>query len=473
MLIKNVRIFTEEKRFRPGSIEIREGRISAVRYDAMRYDAVRDDVTEEEHVMDINGGAAGKEDRNNVTKISGAAVDYNSVTKKINAAGGVVDGGGCYALPGMIDMHFHGSKGWDICDLPGADSDDEAGQNACQRDICGLPDAEGKAEEEAAVLRMWQEIADYQASLGVTAMAPATMTLPADRLKKTLQYAAGFAKLQKMGKAGGSRLAGIHMEGPFISPARCGAQDVSYILPCSRERLTQFLEAGGGLVKVMGIAPEKEGALTLIEQMKDRVRFSFAHTDADYETARRALEAGVRHATHLFNAMPPWNHRKPGVVGAVLDAAAEGREFTAELICDGFHIHPSVIRTVFRLLGEDRVILVSDSMRAAGMSEGEYTLGGQQVLVRDQQGKGKTAVLKKDGSLAGSVVSLPDCVRMAVRKAGVPLEQAAAAATINPAKCLGIEKEQGTISAGRRADIVLWDQELRQRMVICHGEILK
>lgn len=442
MLIKNVRIYTEEKKFRSGSIEIRDGRIAAVRYDAV----------EEDHVMDISGAAAGKEDRNSVTKISGVAANYNSVTKKIDLAGEVVDGGGCYALPGMIDMHFHGCKGWDICDLP---------------------DAEEKAKEEAAVLQMWQEIADYQASLGVTAMAPATMTLPADRLKKTLQYAASFAKLQETGKAGGSRLAGIHMEGPFISPARCGAQDVSYILPCSQELLVQFLEAGGGLVKVMGIAPEKGDALALIEQMKDRVKFSFAHTDADYETARRALEAGVCHATHLLNAMPPWNHRKPGVVGAVLDAEAEGREFTAELICDGFHIHPSVIRTVFRLLGEDRVVLVSDSMRAAGMSEGEYTLGGQQVLVRDQQGKGKTAVLKKDGSLAGSVVSLPDCVRMAVRKAGVPLEQAVAAATINPAKCLDIEKEQGTISAGKCADIVLWDQELRQRMVVCRGEILK
>lgn len=406
MFIKNVRIYTEEKKFCSGGIEVRDGRIAAVRY--------------------------GEADA--------------------DVAGAVVDGGGCYALPGMIDMHFHGCKG---------------------RDICDLPDGEGRADEEAAaVLNMWREIADYQASIGVTGMSPATMTLPAKRLKKTLQYAADFAKLQKTGKAEGSRLAGINMEGPFISLARCGAQDASYILPCSKEAVTPFLDAAKGLVKIIGIAPEKEDAIGLIRQMKDRVRFSLAHTDADYETARQAIEAGVCHVTHLFNAMPPWHHRTPGVVGAALDAAAEGKELMAELICDGFHVHPSVIRTAFQLLGEDRIVLVSDSMRAAGMSEGEYTLGGQKVVVRKIQERGRMAVLKKDGALAGSAVSLPDCVRTAVRKAGIPLEQAVAAATINPAKCLGIAQEQGTLSAGKWADIVLWDRNLAQRMVICRGKVL-
>lgn len=402
MFIKNVRIYTEEKKFLPGSIEVQDGRIAAIQY---------------------------------------GPIEKNEA---------VVDGGGCYALPGMIDMHFHGCKGWDICDLP----DEERG------------------EDPAAIFKMWQEIADYQSSIGVTGMSPATMTLPADRIKTTLRYAADFAKLQESGRMQGSRLAGINMEGPFISPVRCGAQDASYILPCSKDVMTQFLEVGEGLVKVVGIAPEKEDALVLIRQMKNQIRFSLAHTDADYETARQALEAGVCHVTHLFNAMPPWHHRAPGVVGAVLDAAAEGKEIMAELICDGFHVHPSVIRTAFQLLGEDRIVLISDSMRAAGMPEGEYTLGGQKVVVQNMRERGSVAVLKKNGSLAGSTASLPDCVRTAVRKAGIPLEQAVAAATINPARCLGIEKEQGSISVGKWADIVLWDQDLAQRMVIFRGKIL-
>lgn len=430
MFIKNVRIYTEEKKFRPGSIEVQDGRIIAIRYEETEAD--------DERLLPIMGqyGIAEK--------------DYGAAGVPIERNEAVVDGRGCYALPGMIDMHFHGCKGWDICDLPD-------GQNG---------------EESADIFRMWQEIADHQASIGVTGMAPATMTLPVNRLKKTLKYAAAFAGRQKDGKAGGSRLAGINMEGPLISPDRCGAQDASYILPCSKDTVTQLIECGEGLVKVVGIAPEKEDALVLIDQMKNHVRFSLAHTDADYETARQALEAGVCHVTHLFNAMPPWHHREPGVVGAVMDAAAEGKEIMAELICDGFHVHPSVIRTAFQLLGEDRMVLISDSMRAAGMPEGEYALGGQEVVVQNIPERGCVAVLKKNGSLAGSTASLPDCVRTAVRKAGIPLEQAVAAATINPARCLGIEKEQGTISVGKWADILLWDQNLETRMVICRGIIL-
>lgn len=415
MFIKNVRIYTEEKNFCPGSIEVQDGRITAIRYDGSAAEGVE---------AECNNGD--------------------------DSAGAAVDGGGCYALPGMIDMHFHGCKGWDICDLP----DGERG------------------EESAAIFRMWQEIADYQASIGVTGISPATMTLPADRLIKTLKYASDFVKQQESERMQGSRLAGINMEGPFISPFRCGAQDASYILPCSKDAMTQFLEVSEGLVKVVGIAPEKEDALVLISQMKNHVKFSLAHTNADYETTRQALEAGVCHVTHLFNAMPPWHHREPGVVGAVLDAAAEGKEIMTELICDGFHVHPSVIRTAFHLLGEDRIVLISDSMRAAGMPEGEYTLGGQEVVVQNMQERGSVAVLKKNGSLAGSTASLPDCVRTAVREASVPLEQAVAAATINPARCLGIEKEQGTISVGKWADIVLWDRNLEKRMVICRGNIL-
>ena len=354
----------------------------------------------------------------------------------------VIDGRGRYAIPGMIDLHFHGCGGDDVCDL--------------------------SEQEEDSLTSMWQRIADYQASIGVTGMAPALMTLPAEALKKTLSHAAAFAKSQQAGNAGGALLTGINMEGPFISRARCGAQDASFLLPCEEELLQQFLDAAEGLVKIVGIAPEKAGALSMIRKAKNQVKISLAHTDADYETARLALEAGACHITHLFNAMPPLHHRAPGVVGAALEAVAEGRELMAELICDGIHVHPAMVRAAFTLFGAEHIVLISDSIRAAGMPDGEYLLGGQAVKVQ-----GRRAELKKDGALAGSVTSLPDCVKIAVKEAGIPLEQAIACATINPAKTLGIEEKQGSIEVGKRADLVLWNEDLEQQMVICGGKIIE
>lgn len=407
MIIKNVKIYTEEKTFRSGSIEITDGCISAINYN----------------------------DSNNYMPAGMPALSLP-----------VIDGNGCYALPGMIDMHFHGCMGQDICDLP----DD--------------------------TFKLWREIADYQESIGVTAMAPAVMTLPTEQLKRILHNAALFAKVQEEsqkesckdnGQIKGARLVGINMEGPFISPKGCGAQDPRYILPCEEALVQQFLEVSEGLIKVLGIAPEAEGAITLIRQMKDKVRISIAHTGADYEQTKQAIDAGACHVTHLFNAMAPWHHRRPGTAGAVMDAAADGKEIMVELICDGVHVHPSMVRTAFRLLGSDRIVLISDSMRAAGMGDGEYTLGGQTVHVQ-----GKKAVLTKDGALAGSVTSLPDCVRTAVREAGIPLEQAIACATINPAKCFGIDKEHGSLKEGKWGDVVLWDEALCQQLVIHQGRVV-
>ena len=409
MLLQNVRIYTGNQTgkgcgagFRPGSIEITGDRIAAIWYD-----------DEQQPPM--------------------YCPPY---------AQQVIDGRGGYAIPGMIDLHFHGCGGDDVCDL--------------------------SEQEEDSVTAMWQRIAEYQASIGVTGMAPALMTLPAEGLIKTLTHAATFAKSQQAGSAGGALLNGINMEGPFISHARCGAQDASFLLPCEEGLLQQFLDAAEGLVKIVGIAPEKTGALYLIRKVTNQVKISLAHTDADYETAKLALEAGACHITHLFNAMPPLHHRAPGVVGAALEAVAEGRELMAELICDGIHVHPAMIRAAFTLFGADHIVLISDSIRAAGMPDGEYLLGGQLVKVQ-----GRRAELKKDGALAGSVTSLPDCVRIAVREAGIPLKQAIACATINPAKVLGIAKEQGSIEAGKRADLVLWNEELEQQMVICGGKIIE
>lgn len=386
MIIKNIKVYTEDKTFADGKIIIREG------------------VFEEIIIGQTTASDLELQDTE------------------------IVDGKGCYAIPGLIDMHFHGCMGDDFCD--------------------------GTKE---AIAR----IAEYEASIGVTAMAPATMTLPVEELEQILKVAAEYKK----GATKGADLIGINMEGPFISSAKKGAQDEKNMILCDTEVCQRFLNASDGLVKFVGIAPEEsENSLEFIEKMKDKVNISLAHTNADYDTAKAAFDAGANHAVHLYNAMPAFTHREPGVVGAVSDS----RHVTAELICDGVHIHPSTVRATFKMMGENRMILISDSMRATGMPEGQYTLGGLDVNV-----VGNRATLVSDGALAGSVTNLMDCMRTVVKKMGIPLETAVACATMNPAKSLGEYDKYGSISKGKKANVVLLDEELDLQMVVKDGEIYK
>lgn len=378
MIIKNVQIFTEDKTFIPGSIVIEDGRFKSVLAD----------------------------------------------TDAVDEQADVLNGEGCYAIPGMIDIHFHGCKGYDFCD---------------------------------GTQKAMEEIARYEASIGVTAIAPATMTLPVETLEAILSEAAEYREAQ----SAGADLVGINMEGPFISKVKKGAQDARYIVPCDTNTYRRFQNAAKGLVKYIGVAPEESDALEFIRQVKDETAISLAHTNADYATAKAAYDAGASHAVHLYNAMPPFTHREPGVVGA----AADSGHVMAELICDGIHIHPAVVRTTFKMFGEDRIIFISDSMRAAGMPDGKYTLGGLDVAVN-----GKRATLVSDGALAGSVTTLPDCVRTAVKEMQIPLETAVACASMNPAKSLGIYDEYGSITPGKKADVVLLDKDLGLKAVIKDGQ---
>lgn len=340
--------------------------------------------------------------------------------------GDVLDGKGCYAIPGLIDLHFHGCKGDDFCD-----------------------------GDKAAIGR----IAEYEASVGVTAIAPATMTLPVEELEQILHTAAEYKKETKDCRK--ADFLGINMEGPFISPAKKGAQDARNILPCNVEICDRFLKASEGLVKFIGIAPEEsEHAAEFIREVHERVNVSLAHTNADYDTAMEACRAGANHAVHLYNAMPAFTHRAPGVVGAVFDS----KDVMAEIICDGIHIHPSVVRATFQMMGADRMILISDSMRATGMPDGQYTLGGLDVKV-----VGRLATLVSDGAIAGSATNLMDCMRTVVKKMELPLETAVACATINPARSLGVEEHYGFLEAGKKAHVVLLDQDLELKAVIKDG----
>ena len=338
-------------------------------------------------------------------------------------SGDVMDGKGCYAIPGLIDLHFHGCKGDDFCD--------------------GDKDAIGR-------------IAEYEA---LVAIAPATMTLPVEELEQILHTAAEYKKETKDCRK--ADFLGINMEGPFISPAKKGAQDARNILPCNVEICDRFLKASEGLVKFIGIAPEEsEHAAEFIREVHERVNISLAHTNADYDTAMEACRAGANHAVHLYNAMPAFTHRAPGVVGAVFD----NKDVMAEIICDGIHIHPSVVRATFQMMGADRMILISDSMRATGMPDGQYTLGGLDVKV-----VGRLATLVSDGAIAGSATNLMDCMRTVVKKMDLPLETAVACATINPARSLGVEEQYGSLEAGKKAHVVLLDQDLELKAVIKDG----
>ena len=342
----------------------------------------------------------------------------------------VLDGDGAYAIPGLIDLHFHGCKGDDFCD---------AGKEAIEN------------------------IAKYECSVGVTSIAPATMTLPVDELENVLRTAAEYNKTSHGSEC--ADLIGINMEGPFISKVKKGAQDERNIIPCNEQVLERFIKASDGLVKFIGIAPEEsDNSIEFIKNVKDKVNVSLAHTNADYDTAMKAFEAGANHAVHLYNAMPPFTHRAPGVVGAVSDSD----NVMAEIICDGIHIHPSVVRATFKMMGADRMILISDSMRATGMPDGTYTLGGLDVNV-----VGKRATLVSDGAIAGSVTNLMDCVRTVVKDMNIPLETAIGCATINPAKSLGVYDKYGSISVGKKADIVLLDRGLELKMVVKDGKIVE
>ncbi len=389
MLIKSVKVYTEEKQFLNGIIVVKDGLFDKI-------------VTGKEKELD-------------------ALIDAAKRT-----GDEIIDGRGCYAIPGLIDLHFHGCMGDDFCD--------------------------GTSE---AVAR----IAAYEESIGVTAIAPATMTLPVEKLEKVLAVAAEYKKKT----INGSDFIGINMEGPFISKRKKGAQDEKNIIACDVNICQHFINVSDRLVKFVGIAPEEnENAIDFIQQMRGKVNISLAHTDADYETAKAAFDAGANHVVHLYNAMSAFSHRNPGVVGAVCDT----RHVMAELICDGVHVHPATVRATFRMLGEERIILVSDSMRATGMADGQYTLGGLSVSV-----KGNRAMLVSDGTLAGSVTNLMDCMRIAVKEMKIPLETAIACVTMNPAKSLGEYEKYGSISTGKKANVVLLDRELELKAVIKDGKI--
>lgn len=332
---------------------------------------------------------------------------------------------GALVIPGLVDIHVHGCAGADFSD----------------GDYAGL-------------VRM----ARYLARRGVTSFAPASMTLPYDALDKAFHAA---ARLRREGLADGARLMGIQMEGPFLSREKRGSQNPAYLRLPDWDRFLRLYDAAEGLLRIVDVAPELPGAVEFTRRASEKCRVSVAHTAAGYDQAAAVFDAGATHLTHLFNAMSGIHHRHPGPIGA----ASERENVTAELICDGIHVHPSAVRMAFRLF-PGRICLISDALRCCGMADGSYSLGGQEILLF-----GGVARLT-GGTIAGSAADLYQCMRRAV-SFGIPREQAVWAATALPARVIGRESETGAIADGRTADFVICGGELEPEAVYLGGKRLE
>ena len=340
-----------------------------------------------------------------------------------NVPADAIDLNGATVIPGLIDVHSHGNSGADFSD----------------GDYEGL-----------------KRMAAHYAAEGITSFAPASMTLPYEVLEKAFATARKIVDEQP---AGCSVLRGIQMEGPDFSYKKRGAQNADYLKEPDFEGFKKLYEDCGGLVRIVDIAPELPGAAEFVEKASKLCTVSVAHTDSDYDHARTAYDAGATHLTHLYNAMPGINHRNPGVI----PAAVETPGVRAEIISDGYHIHPAAVRLAFSMFGGDRMVLISDSGRCEGLPEGsKFELGGQDAWLRN--GVAKLA----DGTIACSATNLFDCMKNAI-SFGVKEEDAVRAASYNPACAIGADNEVGSIATGKVADFVVCNADYTGKRVFLAG----
>lgn len=341
----------------------------------------------------------------------------------------IVDAKGDYLLPGFIDVHVHGAVRHDFT---GADKD---GLNAITR---------------------------FHATQGTTAMVATTMTAPHEVLEQVLSEISRY-------RAAGmpyAQLEGVHLEGPFISPKWPGAQNPAHIVDPNTSWIREFEQRYPGLIKQVTLAPERQGAIELIRYLREHgIVAAAGHTDASYEEIMAAVDAGLHHAVHTFNAMTGLHHRKPGTAGAVLSSP----RISAEIIADGIHVHPAVISILAKVKTERNLILITDAMSAAGLGDGEYTIGDLPVLM-----KNGVCTLKDDpDTLAGSTLTMINGFRFLVQQVGLRIEEASEIASGNPARLIRIDGRTGSIETGKQADLLLVDQKLEIKETWIRGNRLK
>lgn len=333
---------------------------------------------------------------------------------------------GLYISPGFIDLHMHGGGGFDT------------------------------SEGNTTSLR---KMSIYHARGGTTSFLPTIAAGPS----KVMEKALAAVSAQYLRTTRGASILGAHLEGPYLNPEKAGGQNRAYLrLPDVRE-MERFISAADSCLKMVTLAPELPGALDVIKLLnREGIVVSAGHSTATYEQTEEAIRAGMRHAVHLFNASAPLHHRNPGLVGAVLAS----REVSAEIIADGHHLHPSMLKLLREIKGKRGLVLITDAMSSAGMSDGTYKFAGQEIEV--SQGR---ATLK-DGTLVGSTLTMSAAVRNMVLLGGLPLQEAVHMASLNPARALGIEDQKGTIAPGMDADIVLMDRDLNIKLTMVMGEVV-
>lgn len=337
-----------------------------------------------------------------------------------------IDGQNHYLGPGMIDIHNHGNSGYDTMD----------------------------ATPEAL-----ESIGAYHLKNGVTGYLATTVTNPHESLMEAIENALEF-KTHQTNDDAIATLLGIYFEGPYFNVKKKGAQPEKDIQKPSIDTLEAYVNKNPELFKVVALAPELDGALALIGYLKEKgIRTAFAHTDASYEETIRGIDEGLTVATHMYNGMRGFTHREPGALGAALT----DDRVMSELIVDGVHLHKAAVDLALKTKGPDRIVLISDAMRAAGLEDGTYNLGGQDVTTKNGQAR------LEDGTIAGSTLDLNQAVKNIVRDNGASIEDAFKMASLNPAKVIGLDEELGSIEAGKKANLVLLDDELDVKRVFKDG----